>query len=250
MKKSKTNQNKIQTKNSIVNSIVNGDAAYQERYFQNPKAYEEDVFKIPRGKDLPKLFGTYIKKGMKVLDLGCGIGLLAKELNKYKIDLHGADITEWALNEARKKGYKTKLVNLEENLPFESNSFDVVICLETIEHMHNVTELMTEINRILKKGGATIISTPNSASLNARLRFLLGQKILTMQAPSHIQSFVCKELKEIMHKAKFKEIKITSTYIPIVPGITPFTPVAGSIVSWLGKIKPSFGDTFIIIAKK
>jgi SAM-dependent methyltransferase len=54
-----------------------------------------------------------------------------------------------------------------ERLPFATNSFDAVLCLETIEHVHGPAQLGAEIMRILKPGGVCMLTTP------PRLRYLV-----------------------------------------------------------------------------
>lgn len=62
--------------------------------------------------------------------------------------------------------------NLEETLPFENNSFDIVTALDVIEHLNNPHFAMSELIRVAKKG--IIISLPNMYYIEFRLRFLTG----------------------------------------------------------------------------
>jgi len=70
-------------------------------------------------------------------------------------------------------------VNLKNHkLPFESNSFDVVIICEVIEHLNfNPLLVLKEINRILKKGGCIYIGMPNQAYILNRIKLLVGKSI-------------------------------------------------------------------------
>jgi len=58
-------------------------------------------------------------------------------------------------------------------LPYGSNRFCLVTCIETIEHLEQTRPLLREILRVLQPGGVAIISTPNILNLRSRLRYLL-----------------------------------------------------------------------------
>lgn len=52
-----------------------------------------------------------------------------------------------------------------ENLPFKKDTFSKIICAEIIEHLHQPEKMIAESERVLKKGGAIVISTPNEQSV-------------------------------------------------------------------------------------
>jgi SAM-dependent methyltransferase len=58
-------------------------------------------------------------------------------------------------------------------VPFKSESFDLVVNLEVIEHLENIAHALREIARVLKAGGLAIISTPNRLNLASRVHYLL-----------------------------------------------------------------------------
>lgn len=85
--------------------------------------------------------------GKSVLDLGCGDGEFVKELiNKGNIAV-GVDYPDVDLNTDR--------------LPFKENSFDVVTCIQVLEHLENIHNCIREAYYVLKKDGEFIISLPN-----------------------------------------------------------------------------------------
>lgn len=93
-----------------------------------------------------------LKKGSKVLDVGCGKGFLVKDLLDLGIDAYGLDISEYAVknceNEVR---CKIHLGNAS-NLPFASNTFDFVIsinCIHNLDHK-NCIKALKEITRVAK----------------------------------------------------------------------------------------------------
>jgi len=101
-----------------------------------------------------------------ILDAGCGRGLLFLMLGRTGTGLDAPHIVETC----RQRGIDAYPVNLEqEKFPLPDCSFDIVTCLEVIEHFTSPGLMLLEIRRVLKKGGFIVLSTPNSKSLHWRL---------------------------------------------------------------------------------
>ena len=112
----------------------------------------------------------------RIVDIGCLDGTLTR-LYAERIgtrDVHGVDV---ALNEsAAAKGIAVTPfdLNATEPLPFPDGHFDVVLCVETLEHVYPTDHLLAEIMRVLKSGGLAVIDVPRLDSfLNIGL-LLLG----------------------------------------------------------------------------
>ncbi len=106
---------------------------------------------------------------MRILDLGCGEGsgtfMLKKNIgNESKV--YGIDINKKNISRANKQyGKKCKfVVATGENLPFKKNFFDEVHAREVLEHVANLPKTLSEINRVLKKGGLLVATFPNKKS--------------------------------------------------------------------------------------
>lgn len=120
--------------------------------------------------NLPFTYSWLIKKNIKkakivsILELGCGKGAFGDLVNsedKYKIT--GVDIFEPYLNVCKNSGrYKEVMkIDLNRKLPFKDKSFDMVVCLQTIEHLSKKSGklLLKEIDRIARR--VVVISIPN-----------------------------------------------------------------------------------------
>jgi SAM-dependent methyltransferase len=106
--------------------------------------------------------------GARILDAPCGEGELATELQKLGYEMFGADITQ----EARGiLGDHFRRADLNGGLPWPDASFDLIACIEGIEHLENPSAFLREAHRLVKPGGHLLVTTPNIASIRSRMRF-------------------------------------------------------------------------------
>ena len=104
-------------------------------------------------------------KNQNVLDAGVGNGYILREISDHNKKI-GIDFNPRALNYCQKNLCgKFISANLEKKLPFKNNSFDIIICTETIEHVQKPDFLVKEFYRILKKDGKLVVTTNNYNSL-------------------------------------------------------------------------------------
>lgn len=140
----------------------------------------------------------------RLLDCGCGEGHLLEKLCGKK---YGIDCSSIPLKRAKERNPDAMILkgNLT-NLPFDDGFFDVVTCSETLEHIPNYKVVISEIKRVTKSGGRTIISVPNernwTISRLAMLRFPI--KIV-----DHVNSFTPSQMIEL-----FGSKPKRSVYIP------------------------------------
>src|SRR3989338_545184 len=111
----------------------------------------------------------------RVLDLGAGSGKLLDELKQKGWQVAGVDADEKAVRLARRRGLK--LVKLNQNqirLPFTDNNFDLVVSLDTLEHVKTDAAAIGEMKRVVKPEGLILITVPANPWLFSYWDKMLG----------------------------------------------------------------------------
>jgi ubiquinone/menaquinone biosynthesis C-methylase UbiE len=109
------------------------------------------------------LASSYIK-GKVVLDIASGEGYGSNLMSEVVIKVFGVDIDSDTIAEAKEKyknGHLEFVVGSASDIPLDTNSVDVVVSFETLEHHDKHDEMFAEIKRVLKPDGLLIISTPD-----------------------------------------------------------------------------------------
>lgn len=119
-------------------------------------------------KKIFKLLHKICDSDSSILDVGCGTGDVILEMTELGNVCHGVDpLLKTSLNQALQKAKAKRIpVNLYlsqgEYLPFRAKSFDVVLCISTLQHVNDTQKTLSEIHRVLKDTGVLIISVPQT----------------------------------------------------------------------------------------
>src|SRR2546425_2925946 len=113
-------------------------------------------------------------RGLRVLEIGCGLGTDGVQFAKAGADYTGVDLTEAAMDLARKRfelsGLRGELrVSDAENLDFADESFDLVYSHGVLHHTPDIARAVSEIHRVLKYGGRSIVMLYHRDSYNYRV---------------------------------------------------------------------------------
>jgi SAM-dependent methyltransferase len=156
------------------------------------------------GPERVELFRRYVGgPDRRVLDLGCRDGAMTRAYTEGN-DVVGVDADREALAEAEKLGIETRWADLDQQLPFEDGSFDVVVAGELLEHLRDPRRLVAEVRRVLRGGGTFVASVPNAYRVKNRLRFLLGRR--PEDDPTHLQMFSPNEVRTLL--AGFEDVQV------------------------------------------
>ena len=92
------------------------------------------------------------------------------------------------------------------HLPFKENIFRKVVLYEVLEHLNDASEVLTEINRVLRKNGILEFSVPNAMHYRAILRWVANGKISV--SPDHINCWRLPEIENLLRKTRFTVVRI------------------------------------------
>jgi methionine biosynthesis protein MetW len=132
-------------------------------------------------KDL-ELIAELVPAGSRVLDLGCGNGELLAWLQQHKGCCgYGIEIADANVQACVQRGVNVIQLNLEQGLAlFDDRSFDVVLQIDTLQHLRNTERMLRETARVGRIG---IVSFPNFAHWPHRLYVLSGRMPVTRALP-------------------------------------------------------------------
>ncbi len=168
-------------------------------------------------------FFKSVPKNSRILDVGCGEGILVEKLHKMGYDVTGLDLA-----------YSSDLVRKGDilNMPFPDGGFDYILCLDVLEHLYydKQAPAILEMKRVLKSDGVLVLSLPNLAHFASRISFLFtGRLLRTSSIDRHPGDRPIKEFYGLAKNAGFSTYKIK--------GIFPTFPCA-SVLTYLypGKV--------------
>ncbi|MFT3812904.1 MAG: methionine biosynthesis protein MetW [Acidovorax sp.] len=152
-----------------------------------------------------------VPPGARVLDLGCGDGALLAHLQAERgCTGYGVEYADANVLACVRRGVNVLQLNLEDGLAiFEDNSFDVVLQIDTLQHLRNAETMLRETARI---GRAGIVAFPNFAHWPNRLSVLLGRMPVTRRLPyqwydtPNIRVGTYKDFEVLAHKNRLRII--------------------------------------------
>jgi SAM-dependent methyltransferase len=152
-----------------------------------------------------------------VLDVGCGVGFLALALVRQGAIVTGVDASSSSVKAANARmeriaGWMGALHCSAPPYPFDDATYDVVTCIETIEHLDDasLTSLLTETRRLLRPGGVALFTTPNAEVLEDHFTYcpFCDTEFHRMQ---HVRSFSARSLSSLLSDSGFDVTLATAT---------------------------------------
>ncbi len=165
-----------------------------------------------------EFFDRYISdwRGLKALDVGCGGGFSCEFMAERGVVVSGIDRSAKCILKAREHATERSMKieykqALAENIPFCNNTFDVVICVDVLEHVADFHKTVSEIARVLKPNGLFLFDTINR-NLRSRLVMIWILEYFLKEIPPGIhdwQKFIRpEELTKVMQATGFTNIEI------------------------------------------
>lgn len=170
-----------------------------------------------------------LKKGDRLLDLGCGRGEFLKGFASLGLNSEGLDCCKSALELS--KEYKIEICDFEnQKLPYTDNHFDVIFCKSVVEHSYYPDKIFKEARRILRPNGKFIVMTPDWESVYKTF----------YEDHTHRTPFTAASLKNIYSISDFKQTRVVKfRQLPLLwkfPFLTIFSKII-AMISPRSKIK-------------
>lgn len=211
-------------------------------------ASEDELFDIPHRKEY---ILNKIGKGKKVLDVGCLGGKVSRLIMEQNNEVWGAEANANAAALAEQRGIRVKIANVEDGLPFENKTFDVVNAGEVIEQLYDTKHFFQEAHRVLKDKGLLLFTTPNLNSLENRLRVMRGGYLSMAGAypedhfGDHVRVFNLSKIQELCRRTGFKLIDVSG-----IPNLESHGRLIDGTLAWFGKVLPSLSKLLMVTAQK
>ena len=186
------------------------------KYYNKLNSHFYDKSNIPEKDDLEqehlKIFylikQIFKNKTGKILEIGCGYGYLLKKFKTEGWEAYGVEPSPHASRIARLVNNISVTNGYIEDLKGMSNTFDVVILFDVIEHISNANKMIKNIENLLKPGGILIFGTGNCDSINAKLN---GSTWAYYSTWEHVSFFNKKSSVHLLENNGFNLLKIKTT---------------------------------------
>jgi ubiquinone/menaquinone biosynthesis C-methylase UbiE len=157
--------------------------------------------------------------GKNVLEIGCGTGMILKEIHPIAQLAKGIDISPGMLEQAQARGLDV-VEGSATSLPFEDASFDVIYSFKVLAHVEQIQEAMSEVARVLKPGGIAALEFYNPRSIRGLIKRL--------KSPTAVSA----ETNDEEVFTRYDTLADVRTYLPEtlkvsqIHGVRIFTPAA------------------------
>jgi ubiquinone/menaquinone biosynthesis C-methylase UbiE len=201
---------------------VNKESSHAElnkkKWDRRSETYDEKRFNYFRFMQKRVFSFMHLKECQHFLDIGCGTGWAvrcAANLVKEGGEAYGIDIAPRMIEKARENANGLKNVHFlqadAENLPFEDNFFDAIICTNSFHHYLHPLKVLTEVHRVLKPGGRIHILDLTSDGFLGRMIDRQYRK----REREHVKYYSSREYRDFFNKSKLSYIS-SKLIVPII----------------------------------
>jgi ubiquinone/menaquinone biosynthesis C-methylase UbiE len=167
-----------------------------------------------------ELVRSYVPlEGRRILDVGCGIGMYVSRFRTYSQDVYGIDVEHDRVQQGS-ASLPNLMVARGEDLPFPTDSFDVVFLHEVLEHVDDDSRVIQEVCRVLRPGGHIVIFVPNRLYFFETHGFYLGKRFVFRLLPlvnwlpnltrnrlvPHARAYLTKDLKRLWQRLPLSQV--------------------------------------------
>jgi len=179
------------------------------------------------------------RRRLRIVDVGCGYGSVSSSLAGGGHEVYGVEIGDAALRSLPEQGIRPIKGDIGRPLPIADATMDVVLLLDVLEHVFNPLWVLAEARRVLREGGAAVITVPLYFDLVDRVRLLFSGSILSYDNLvygrsmarrfrsynyDHIRFFRPRDLDEMMQIVRFTVQEREFVPIPCPALLAPLKP--------------------------
>jgi ubiquinone/menaquinone biosynthesis C-methylase UbiE len=200
-------------------------------------------------------------KDKRILEIACGRGGFSRLLGSRGALVCGADLSESAIDIAKEKllrdaslADRVSYVQADaQKMPFDDNSFDMVVSCETIEHVPDPRAAVREMYRVCKPGGMLYLTTPNYLNfMGLYLIYALVRHPGLKSSQPYDARFLFPQIRRFVTGAGWKIVRTDGTLhqFPLIPGRDP-VPISGLEANrTIRRLLSPFAYHYFVIARK
>ncbi len=178
-------------------------ALYPDAYYGEPGTkFQPMVERVVRA--IAERHISFLSQGLpaggRILDVGCGRGVVLGPLADRGFDVHGVEISAEAARGADDRA-EIRIASKLSDAEYAASSFDQIIIWHVLEHLRDPVGTLNEAHRILKPGGRLIVAVPNFESCQARC---CGAAWFHLDLPRHLYHFPLRTLGEALQQSGFR----------------------------------------------
>jgi 2-polyprenyl-3-methyl-5-hydroxy-6-metoxy-1,4-benzoquinol methylase len=147
----------------------------------------------------------------RLLDVGCGVGHFAAVAKGRGWNVYGTELTDRAVEVCARKGITMHKGQLAPS-NYRPDFFDVITSIETIEHINNPLEDVSNMAAILRPRGLLYVTTPNFNSLSRRL---LGGRWNIIEYPEHLSYYTPETMAALLRRCGFEDVEVRTTGVSL-----------------------------------
>ncbi len=192
---------------------------------------------------LTELIARFAPAARRVLDVGCGAGVLSHFLDPDSHDLFGLELSQELAARALRRYRGVAVADLEEPWPLADGCVDVVAARAVLEHVFDYHALLNEANRTLTDGGLLLVEVPNLGYWRELRKLLVGKQPHWARDMQHVHVWTKRFLCQLLQAHGFTRLSVECDRLKL-----PL--LAGWRWRWLERVWARWGNTLIVASRR